>query len=67
MRQLIRLTVLMIAIGSLLLMVFGCQHSRVVIGLKRKAGLVRDISISTCQPDELIQLIQGAISVNKTA
>ena len=43
------------------------EHSRVVIRLKRKAGLVRDISFSTCQPNELIQLIRGAISVNKTA
>ena len=43
------------------------EHSRVVIGLKRKAGLVRDISFSTCQPNELIQLIQGAISASKAA
>jgi hypothetical protein len=43
------------------------EHSRVVIGLKRRAGLVRDISFSTCQPNELIQLIQGAISANKAA
>ena len=43
------------------------EHSRVVIGLKRKAGLVRDISFSTCQPNELIRLIQGAKSANKTA
>ena len=43
------------------------EHSRVVIGLKRKAGLVRDISFSTCQPNELIRLVQGAISANKTA
>ncbi len=43
------------------------EHSRVVIGLKRKVGLVRDISFTTCQPDELIQLIQGAISARKAA
>ena len=43
------------------------EHSRVVIRLKRKAGLVKDISFSTCQPNELIQLIQGAISADKAA
>ena len=32
MRRVIRLTFLVIGIGSLLLMVFGCQHSRVVVG-----------------------------------
>lgn len=43
------------------------EYPRVVIGLKRKAGLVRDISFSTCQPNEIIRLMQGAISTNKTA
>jgi Ca2+/Na+ antiporter len=43
------------------------EHSRVVIGLKNKAGLVRDISFSTCQPNEIIRLIQGIIPANKTA
>jgi hypothetical protein len=43
------------------------EHSRVVIALKRKAGLVSDVSFSTCQPNEIIRLIQGAISANKTA
>ena len=43
------------------------EHSRVIIGLKRKAGLVRDISFSTCQPKELIPMIQGAIFADKTA
>jgi len=43
------------------------EHSRVVIGLKRKAGLVTDISFSTCQPNEIIRLMEGAISANKTA
>lgn len=42
------------------------EYPRVVIGLKKKAGLVRDISFSTCQPNEIIQLMQGAISANKT-
>jgi hypothetical protein len=43
------------------------EHPRVVIGLKRKAGLVKDISFSTCQPNELIRLIQGAIVANRPA
>jgi hypothetical protein len=43
------------------------EHPRVVIGLKRKAGLVRDVSFSTCQPNEIIRLMQGAVSANKTA
>lgn len=43
------------------------EHSRVVIGLKKKAGLVEDVSFSTCQPNEIIRLIQGANSANKTA
>jgi hypothetical protein len=38
------------------------EHSRVVIALKRKVGPVRDISFSTRQPDEVLRLIQGAIS-----
>ncbi len=43
------------------------EHSRVVIGLKRKAGLVSDVSFSTCRPDELIRLMQEAISASKIA
>jgi len=43
------------------------EHSRVVLGLKRKAGLVRDISFSTCQPDEIIRIIQEGISAYQTA
>lgn len=43
------------------------EHSRVVIGLKRKVGPVRDISFTTCQPNEVIQRIQGAISARKVA
>ena len=43
------------------------EHSRVVVRLKRKVGLVRDVSFSTCRPDELVQLIQGAITVNGAA
>lgn len=42
------------------------EYPRVVIGLKRKAGLVRDVSFSTRQPEEIIRLIDGARSVNMT-
>jgi Ca2+/Na+ antiporter len=37
------------------------EYPRVVIALKRKAGLVRDISFSTRQPDEVQQLTQKAM------
>ena len=43
------------------------EHARVVIGLKRKAGLVKDISFSTCHPIEITQLIQEAISMDEPA
>lgn len=42
------------------------EHGRVVIGLKRKAGLVRDVSISTGRPDELIARIEQAVSAAQT-
>ena len=43
------------------------EHARVVVELKRKAGLLSDISFSTCRPTELLQRIQAAISTNRTA
>ena len=43
------------------------EHSRIVIRLKRKAGLVRDISFSTCHPNKLSEVIQAAITTNQTA
>ena len=43
------------------------EYPRVVIRLKRKAGWVRDISFSTCQPNEIIRLMREASSSNKTA
>ncbi len=43
------------------------EHPRVVIAFKRKAGLVRDISFSTRRPDDVLRLIQGAISANRAA
>ena len=36
------------------------EYPRVVIGLKRKAGLVRDVSFSTRQPGEVIRCLQAA-------
>lgn len=38
------------------------EHPRVVIALKRRAGLVRDISFSTRHPDDVLQRIQDAAS-----
>lgn len=39
------------------------EYPRVVIGFKRKVGLVRDMSFSTRQPNDVIRLIQVAKSV----
>lgn len=43
------------------------EHPRVLIALKRKVGLIQDISFSTQQPDEFFRLIQEAISENRVA
>jgi hypothetical protein len=43
------------------------EYPRVVIGFKRKVGLVRDISFSTRHPDDLLRYIQDAISAKKSA
>ena len=43
------------------------EHPRVVIALKRKAGLVRDISFSTRRPDDVLRLIQEAVSAKRVA
>ena len=43
------------------------EHPRVVIAFKRKVGLVRDISFSTRRPDEVLRLIQEAVSANRAA
>ncbi len=37
------------------------EYPRVVIAFKRKVGPVRDISFSTRQPDEVVQLIEDLI------
>jgi hypothetical protein len=42
-------------------------YPRVVIAFKRKVGPVREISFSTRQPDDLIWLIQEAISIKRIA
>jgi hypothetical protein len=39
------------------------EYPRVVIALKEKAGLVRDVSFSTRRPEEVILLIKGHLLV----
>jgi len=41
------------------------EYSRVVIALKNKVGLVRDISFSTRQPEDILQIVQKATSDRK--
>ncbi|HEY59792.1 MAG TPA: hypothetical protein G4N92_03765 [Anaerolineae bacterium] len=41
------------------------EHPRVVIALKRKKGLVRDISFSTRRSDDVLQLIREALAANR--
>jgi len=43
------------------------EHPRVVIALKRKVGLVQDISFSTRRPDDVLQRIQTAVSAHRAA
>jgi hypothetical protein len=43
------------------------EHPRVVIALQRKVGIVRDISFSTRRPDDVIQLLQKAVSAQRAA
>jgi hypothetical protein len=43
------------------------EHPRVVIALKRKAGLVRDVSFSTRRPVDVLRLIQKAVSAIRVA
>jgi Ca2+/Na+ antiporter len=40
------------------------EYPRVVIAFKRKVGPVRDISFSTRHPDDLLRLLQDALSIN---
>ena len=41
------------------------EHPRVVIAFRKRVGLVRDISFSTCRPDDVVRLIQEAASVKE--
>lgn len=41
------------------------EYPRVAITFKRKEGLVRDISFSTGLPDDVLRLIQEAVSANR--
>jgi hypothetical protein len=41
------------------------EYPRIVIALRRKAGPVRDISFSTRQPEEILSLLQEAISTRR--
>lgn len=43
------------------------EHPRVVIELNRKVSLVQDISFSTRRPDDVIQLLQNAVTARNTA
>lgn len=43
------------------------EHPRVVIALKKKRGLVRDVSFSTRRPDDILRLIREAVSIHRAA
>ncbi len=43
------------------------EHPRVVIAFKSKAGLVRDISFSTRQPDDVLHFIQETIAKDRVS
>jgi Ca2+/Na+ antiporter len=43
------------------------EYPRVVVALKRRIGLVRDVSFSTRQPDDVLQSIREANSINSAA
>ena len=43
------------------------EYPRVVISLRKNIGPVRDISFSTRRPDEILQLIQDAVSTKEAA
>lgn len=43
------------------------EHPRVVIALRPRAGLVRDISFSTRQPEEVIRRLQPAAPTGRAA
>ncbi len=41
------------------------EHPRVVIAFRRKVGPVRDISFSTRRPDDVLRLVQEAVSTRE--
>ena len=41
------------------------EYPRILIAFKRKVGLVRDISFSTRRPDDILRIIQEAVSANR--
>jgi hypothetical protein len=43
------------------------EYPRVVIAFKQKVGLVRDISFSTRRPDDVLRLLQEAVSAKWAA
>ena len=43
------------------------EHPRVVVAFKKKAGPVQEISFSTRQPDDVLRLIQEAVSAKSAA
>jgi Ca2+/Na+ antiporter len=43
------------------------EYPRVVVALKRKAGLVRDVSFSTRRPDDVLRSIREAVSAHRAA
>ncbi len=43
------------------------EYPRVVISFKKKVGPVRDISFSTRRPDDVLRLVQEAVSANCAA
>jgi hypothetical protein len=43
------------------------EYPRVVIAFKKKVGPVRDISFSTRRPDDVLRLIQEAVSAKEAA
>lgn len=43
------------------------EYPRVVVALRRRAGLVRDVSFSTRRPDEILRLMQAAAPATGTA
>jgi len=42
------------------------EYPRVVVGLKRRARLVKDVSFSTRRPQEVVRLIEGLLSATDT-